>query len=130
MKRPYTNLRGASVEERQRHHEEYCREYYQRNKEKMISRGKERRIRIRKQVLEHYGGVCACCKEGRYEFLAIDHVNGGGNAMRKAKIHEKGFPFYIWIIKNNYPDGFRVLCHNCNMSIGLYGYCPHQEGGV
>jgi hypothetical protein len=30
------------------------------------------------------------------------------------------------LIKNNFPDGFQVLCHNCNMSIGLYGYCPHQ----
>ena len=21
--------------------------------------------------------------------------------------------------------GYRVLCHNCNTSLGLYGYCPH-----
>jgi len=25
-----------------------------------------------------------------------------------------------------YPTGFRVLCHNCNQAIGLYGYCPHK----
>ena len=29
--------------------------------------------------------------------------------------------------RNNYPVGFRVLCWNCNCSIGMYGECPHQE---
>jgi hypothetical protein len=27
-----------------------------------------------------------------------------------------------------YPPGFRVLCHNCNMAIGLFGVCPHERG--
>ena len=22
---------------------------------------------------------------------------------------------------------FQVLCHNCNMSKGFYGYCPHEK---
>lgn len=26
--------------------------------------------------------------------------------------------------KNKYPSGFRVLCWNCNSSLGLYGYSP------
>jgi hypothetical protein len=21
---------------------------------------------------------------------------------------------------------YRVLCHNCNMALGFYGYCPHH----
>jgi radical SAM protein with 4Fe4S-binding SPASM domain len=29
---------------------------------------------------------------------------------------------------NNYPkDLFRLLCHNCNMARGCYGYCPHEK---
>jgi hypothetical protein len=82
-------------------------------------------------VLIHYGGnppKCACCGEMRYEFLAIDHIHGGG--IRHAKeigIKTGGRRMYHWLIKNNFPDGFRVLCHNCNLSMGFYGYCPHQS---
>ena len=82
---------------------------------------KARRLRC----IEHYGGKCACCGESRYEFLAIDHINGDGNEHRK-KIGN-GSCIVGWLIKNNFPEGFRILCHNCNASFGLYGYCPHQK---
>ena len=32
-----------------------------------------------------------------------------------------------WIIRNDYPDDFRVLCWNCNQAIGFYGRCPHRD---
>ena len=25
-----------------------------------------------------------------------------------------------------FPLGYRVLCHNCNLARGFYGYCPHS----
>jgi hypothetical protein len=86
------------------------------------------RQRLRLEVLQHYGGktpVCACCGETHIEFLSIDHVDGGGTQHR-LKIMKYG-GFYSWLKVNNFPSGFRVLCHNCNQSIGLYGYCPHQN---
>lgn len=86
---------------------------------------RQRRIRI--AALRHYGGpnpTCACCGEPRLEFLAIDHVNGGGNQHRKREGIKN---LSRWLRKNKYPEGFRVLCNNCNFSLGLYGYCPHQE---
>jgi hypothetical protein len=78
----------------------------------------------REDALKHYGGVCACCGESRYEFLAIDHINGGGTQHHK----QIRTPIVRWLRKNNYPEGFRVLCHNCNQSLGQYGYCPHSLG--
>lgn len=71
--------------------------------------------RIRQIVLEHYGGICACCGEPQSEFLAIDHIEGGGAQ------HKKTFkgPLTRWLYKNGLPDGFRVLCHNCNQSMGV-----------
>lgn len=30
-----------------------------------------------------------------------------------------------WLIHNRFPEGFRVLCFNCNNSLGMHGYCPH-----
>jgi len=78
---------------------------------------------IRKQVIEYYGNKCECCGENKYEFLALDHINGGGNQHRK----ETGTDTMLWIVRNEFPEGFRILCHNCNVSYGLYGFCPHQS---
>ena len=83
------------------------------------------RQRLRLEILIHYGGSipqCACCGESHIEFLSIDHINGGGKKHRNLL----GGGFYNWIKKNNFPTGFRVLCHNCNQSYGSYGYCPHK----
>lgn len=77
--------------------------------------------------MKHYGGdtpSCECCNEQRYEFLTIDHINGGGGKHRK-ELGDRGQSVYAWIISNNFPEGFRVLCMNCNFSNGIYGYCPH-----
>lgn len=81
----------------------------------------------RLQVLIHYSSnppQCKCCNENIIQFLSIDHINGGGNKHRKeSKI---GY-IYSWLIKNNFPEGFQVLCHNCNMAKGYYGECPHSS---
>lgn len=73
-------------------------------------------------VFDHYGNGCACCGEDLKEFLTIDHIFGGGNKHRKLTRDT-----YRWLIKNNFPEGFRLLCMNCNFSIGKFGYCPHRH---
>lgn len=91
-------------------------------------RKRERSYALRMRILSHYGGTpprCACCGETRYEFMAIDHVNGGGSKHSKS-ISSNREGLYRWIVNNNFPPMFRVLCHNCNMAIGFYGECPHQ----
>lgn len=85
------------------------------------SRVKWRKDRIK--CLKHYGGECDCCGENRYEFLSIDHINGGGNIHRK----EIRGNMVRWLLKNGLPEGFRILCHNCNQAYGLYGKCPHKK---
>jgi hypothetical protein len=79
--------------------------------------------RLREEVVKHYGGKCACCGEKTFEFLAIDHVKGGGKKHRAAI--RTTLPW--WLKKNGYPKGFRVLCHNCNTALGVYKYCPHYD---
>jgi len=87
-------------------------------------RGVERERRIRIQMINHYGGKCACCGESHREFLAFDHVNGGGNKHRKIDNIRK---LHMWLYQQKCPPGFRVLCNNCNFSYGAFGYCPHQQ---
>lgn len=88
--------------------------------------------RLKREVLNAYSGgnpKCSCCGESHIEFLAIDHVEGGGSKHRKSLKPGGllGTGFYQWLKRNNFPKGFRVLCHNCNHSFGAYGYCPHQN---
>ena len=88
----------------------------------------ERRLFIKVSILLHYSNnhiKCSCdgCDEKRIEFLTVDHISGGGHEHRK---HIK-IPFYEWLWRNEFPTGFRVLCFNCNCSIGSFGYCPHNE---
>src|SRR5438309_1108854 len=64
-------------------------------------------------ILLHYGNKCACVPCGFDDFnkkihgkrfLNLDHINGNGYKQRSS-----GQNLYNWIIKNNYPPGFRVL---------------------
>jgi hypothetical protein len=79
---------------------------------------------MRIDTINHYGGKCDCCGETNIEFLSFDHINGGGNKHRK----EEGIKNLArWVRARGYPKDFRILCRNCNFSIGAYGYCPHQK---
>lgn len=84
------------------------------------------RIRhFRRELLEAYGHACECCGESRFEFLALDHRHGGGEEERRQFTSRD--KYYRHIRDLGYPkDKYRLLCHNCNQSIGAYGYCPHQ----
>ncbi len=81
----------------------------------------------RRLVLEAYSGsspACVCCQEMQILFLSLDHLEGGGRQQR-AKLGGGGF--YTWLRRNNYPPGFQVLCHNCNLGRQLNGgLCPHK----
>jgi len=80
-------------------------------------------------VIRAYGGHCACCGETEPMFLEIDHINGGGNAHRR-KIGRSSKATYYWLIKHDFPDGFQVLCSNCNQGKKRNGgICPHQKNG-
>lgn len=66
---------------------------------------------------------CACCGERELIFLVIDHINGGGSKHRKS-INASNV--YTWLKARGYPDGFRVLCANCNFAVRM-GPCPHEK---
>jgi hypothetical protein len=88
---------------------------------------KTHHARQRLVVLQHYSAdklVCGCCGEATYEFLTIDHINNDGAA--QLKLYGKG-KLYRWLIKNNFPEGYRVWCYNCNCARGRYGHCPHER---
>jgi hypothetical protein len=128
---PYKDIRR-----RRKYHREYLRrrwkskmklaqvEWYRRNRERIAAETRQLRL----EVLSHYGGYpprCACCGEATYAFLSLDHIGGGGYAHRKAThMH-----VYKWAKRHGFPEGFRVLCMNCNWGERMEGQCPHLRPG-
>lgn len=122
---------------------QYQREYYKKNVERIsqlvhIWRDENReryrqnirkyKAEIRLKNISHYSkgkNECACCGEKNIKFLSIDHINGNGSKHQR----ENHIPnLSMWLYKNNFPEGFQILCYNCNQ--GKYtngGICPHKE---
>jgi len=82
--------------------------------------------RVQQEVINHYGVKCECCGEEHIEFLSIDYINGGGTQERKDN-NKRGTNFYLYLRRMSFPVGYRVLCYNCNFSLGRYGRCPHKS---
>lgn len=111
-----------------------CRKVYKNNpkyKAYQVNYGKENaetyrenQRRRRREVIEELGGKCECCGETEYQFLAIDHING----LTKRDRTDSGNSLAVKVKRSGYDKTiYRVLCHNCNMSLGFYGFCPHNN---
>lgn len=90
---------------------------------------KKRRLEEKMTVYNHYSnGViqCVCCGEKELDFLSLDHINNDG-AEHRRKIGRQNT--IKWILANNYPPIFQLLCMNCNFSKGKNGNngkCQHE----
>lgn len=150
VKRRY---RTSLSSEQKKMNKKWCREYYQKHKnDKKLkeykhnyylnvykkwrqehrdivnTQHKNYQQRQKMKVFTYYSGnppKCACCGETHIEFLSIDHINNDGYAHRKL-LGFCGNRIYTWLIKNNFPDGFQILCMNCQFGKRLNGVCPHK----
>lgn len=81
------------------------------------------RLRIRTEVIAHYGGKCAYCGNDEPIFLTIDHIPGGGNTHRKQN-KEPNICLLLYKQKRaegQYPKGYQVLCWSCNSAKHFHG---------
>lgn len=89
------------------------REYVKNHKKETKVRAIKWKAKVKLEVLIHYSaGTLSCIRCGYSDIraLSIDHVNGGGHQHR-AEI--KGYHIYHWLRKEGYPEGYQVLCMNC-----------------
>jgi hypothetical protein len=132
-----SNICKACYRERQRNKWQHIRTKtlvgraaaYRLNPDKAKSQDRKHREQLRHRVLEHYSKgtfQCACCGDAHLIFLCLDHVAGGGNIHRAQVTGKRTGSVYPWIVKNGFPDGFRVLCFNCNYAFARLGFCPHH----
>lgn len=116
--------RSEHVEEEKQRKKKYYEENSLELKRKHSEYHKIKSREMRTQVLMHYSKgkmECNCCGEKIFEFLTIDHINGRKGEKRKLT----GLALIRWLIKNNLPEGFQVLCWNCNCTKGFHGVCEH-----
>jgi hypothetical protein len=130
----YMNIRSRSPKEAEEKRRKYvvnrerqrliAREHYRRNREATLRQIADKRQRDKLAAFAAYGGaVCNCCGESTVEFLSIDHISNDGAAHRKSG----GKHIYAWLRRYKYPEGFQVLCFNCNRGRFVNGgICPHQ----
>ena len=120
-----------------------AKEYYLDPKNKVKSKRKIIRDDIRLEVLQRYSKqhsksdipCCRCCGEKSHvDFLALDHIAGRKEMDSEPELVKLGYSSLLrekdlgyWIIENNFPKGFQILCHNCNIAKGHYGKCPHEK---
>lgn len=114
-------------------HRTECRHYYHTHKESIRQRNKRYRdnhktvlneycrryhAATKMMVLTYYGNgkpVCVLCGYSIPAALSIDHIRGGGAKHRREYRLSSGSAFYRWLVQNDFPDGFRTLCMNCQM---------------
>ena len=117
---------------------ERSREYYHKNREKVLERVRlhyqENKEKIKEwhrnyadagyrakwylkkklEILSHYSNGsmrCAYCGFDDIRALSIDHIDGGGAPHRKMT----GNDIYGWLKRNGFPEGYQVLCMNCQL---------------
>ena len=94
---------------------ERTKDWIKANPDKWRAYQRQHHRNAKEQIFKHYGeGLlqCSLCNETRIDALSIDHINGNG-ARHRRQLGLFGTDFYRWLIKNNFPEGYRVLCMNC-----------------
>ena len=93
---------------------------------------RQHKRRLIQTVMDYYGNKCACCGEAEPFFLTIDHIDGNGAKHKREffrSVRVSPSQFCRWLIRNEYPDGFQILCHNCNCGKARNNNeCPHKAG--
>ncbi len=83
------------------------------NKKKRIDQQRKNDKILFSEILDHYGHKCIC---GSIEHLVVDHIGGKNKIPCK---RQTGDTLWRYLKKNNFPPGFRILCHSCNIIDGF-----------
>jgi len=104
---------------------QYQRKVYPKYRKRTLAHQTKVRDQSKLIVLSHYSGTdppqCADIygvheEEGRpftvYDALHLDHINNDG--AKKRRLGLSGLNLHRYLIKNNFPLGYQVVCANCN----------------
>ncbi len=75
--------------------------------------GVKYRRKIRERIIKKMGGKCVQCGFSDMRALQLDHVNGGGNLIRKKM--KNTMKYYQEIGDTLFKKEIQLLCANCNV---------------
>lgn len=90
--------------------------YYDKNRSVLNQKNRQRYLELKQLVFSRYSNgqiKCRNCDESGLDFLTLDHIAG-----RRAHGHSTSFSaakLWYHLKKNDYPEGYQVLCWNCNV---------------
>jgi len=103
------------------------RDYYRERKEEKNNVIKIKMMKYRRAVIRHYTNntfKCNCCGEDQYDFMTVDHINNDG---KEHRINEPSAAnIYSYLFRRGFPEGYQILCWNCNSSKNKNGECIHK----
>lgn len=94
----------------------YTKEYSRLNRILIRRRKQDASREVKKTILERYGPNCVHCGFSDPRALQLDHIDDNGATERESLGNRmfSGYRFYQYLIKMGLPDGYQVLCANCN----------------
>jgi len=105
------------------------KKYYSGDKAKALKESNElKRLTILQKYSKRLSNsnipCCRCCGQNSHiDFLEIDHIAGKKEMDYEPELIKLGYTsklksikWYNWLIDNNFPKGFQILCKNCNQS--------------
>jgi hypothetical protein len=118
------------------------KKYYSGDKAKALKASNElKRLTILQKYSKRLSNsnipCCNCCGENSHiDFLEIDHIAGKKQMDYEPELIKLGYTsklknikWYNWLIDNNFPKGFQILCKNCNQAKAFLknkNKCPHE----
>lgn len=112
--------------------------YYQKSKQLILAKiaayARRKRDEHKLQVINHYTDndpKCANCGLDILSLLSIDHINNDG-AEHKRKLFSgkrRGDTRAVYkdIVEKNFPEGYQILCFNCNYHKEFVRRCEVYE---
>ena len=103
----------------------YCKKWQNKNKEHIRDYQKRYFLELKEKVFRYYCGKklrcmceCGCNNANHILFLSLyrkgSRIRIGDTDESFGRLRQESIQKYRWIIKNNFPSDFQVLCHNCN----------------
>jgi uncharacterized protein (DUF3820 family) len=106
---------GVSYKRRRSSILENKKKRYDSDPEKAKMEAKRNRFNAKMKAFRAYSEGeprCVTCGDTEVSHLSLDHIHNDGRDHRK--MIGKGRRIYHWVSKHGFPEGFQVLCHNCN----------------
>jgi len=125
----------ARMPERRAKTRKYATKYRQDPKNRVGEKASLHRDAIRLKILQNYSKAlsnsdipcCNCCgQKSHVDFLAVDHIAGKKEMDSEPELVKLGYSSKLtsfrlrkFILENNFPKGFQILCTNCNFAKGM-----------